>query len=159
MNIELMSVEFVRLAISRTDYLVPHINDNDREPSWDGDVEVYRKAGDTHAKSDLILKVPVQIKGHKEANLRKQSIHYAVELSDLRNFLNMGGTTFIVVYVDDEGEKNQIYYNTLLPFELKRIISKYGEQKTKQIALNNGMQTLNFKSSQTPSSFHCLVVI
>ena len=56
-NIEAMGVDFIRLAINRTDYLVAHINDNDREPSWDGDVEVYRNAGNTHAKSDLILKV------------------------------------------------------------------------------------------------------
>ncbi|MEE0808200.1 MAG: DUF4365 domain-containing protein, partial [Acutalibacteraceae bacterium] len=99
MNVEMMGVGFAKLAIAKTDYLVPHINDNDKEPSWDGDVEVYRKAGDTHAKSDLMLKVPVQIKGHKENNLRKQSIKYQIALSDLRNYLNAGGTTFMVVYV------------------------------------------------------------
>ena len=135
MNIEMLGVEFVRLAINKTDYLVQHINDNDREPSWDGDVEVYRKAGNTHAKADLILKVPVQIKGHVAENLRKQSISYSVELSDLRNYLNAGGTTFIVVYIDKEGEKSQIYYNTLLPYELKRLVCKYGEQKSKNIVL------------------------
>lgn len=63
MNVEMMGVEFVRLAISKTDYLVQNINDNDREPSWDGNVEVYRKAGDVHSKEDLTLKVPVQVKG------------------------------------------------------------------------------------------------
>lgn len=135
MNIEMMGVDYVRLAIAKTDYLVPHINDNDREPSWDGDVEVYRKAGNTHAKADLILKVPVQVKGCIESNLKKQSITYPVELSDLRNYLNAGGTTFLVVYVDEEGEKHQIYYNTLLPYELKRLVSKYGEQKTKSIEM------------------------
>lgn len=135
MNIEMMAVQHVRLAIAKTDYLVPHINDNDREPSWDGDVEVYRKAGDTHSKEDLVLKVPVQIKGHKTANLKKQSIAYSVELSDLRNYLNAGGTTFLVVYVDEDGENNKIYYCNLLPFELKRLVNKFGEQKTKQITL------------------------
>lgn len=135
MNIEAMGVDFIRLAINRTDYLVAHINDNDREPSWDGDVEVYRNAGNTHAKSDLILKVPVQVKGHIESNLRKQSITYPVELSDLRNYLNAGGTIFMVVYVDEDGDRSQIYYNTLLPFELKRLVGKYGEQKTKKIEL------------------------
>lgn len=134
-NIEMMGVEFVRLAIAKTDYLVPHINDNDREPSWDGDVEVYRKAGNTHSKADLILKVPVQVKGRIESNLKKQSITYPVELSDLRNYLNAGGTTFLVVYVDEEGERSQIYYSNLLPFELKRLVSKHGEQKTKNIEL------------------------
>lgn len=131
----MMGVSFVRLAISKTDFLVQHINDNDREPSWDGDVEVYRKAGDTHAKDDLILRVPIQVKGHKENNLKKKTIKYSVELSDLRNYLNEGGTVFIVVYVDEDGDNCQIYYNTLLPFELRRLVSKYGEQKSKQIVL------------------------
>lgn len=135
MNVEMMGVEFVRLAISKTDYLVQNINDNDREPSWDGNVEVYRKAGDIHSKEDLTLKVPVQVKGHKENNLKKKSITYSVELSDLRNYLNVGGTTFLVVYVNEDGEKSQIYYNNLLPFELKRMINKYGHQKTKRITL------------------------
>lgn len=131
MNVEMMGVEFVRLAISKTDYLVQNINDNDREPSWDGNVEVYRKAGDVHSKEDLTLKVPVQVKGHKENNLKKKSITYSVDLSDLRNYLNVGGTTFLVVYVNEDGEKSQIYYNNLLPFELKRMINNYGHQKNK----------------------------
>ena len=135
MNVELMGVEFVKLAIAKTDYLVPNINDNDREPSWDGNVEVYRKAGDFHSKDDLIIKVPIQVKGHKENNVKKKSINYSVEISDLRNYLSAGGTTFIVVYVTDDGEKSQIYYNNLLPFELKRLINKYGHQKTKRITL------------------------
>ena len=89
MNCEMQGVNYVKLAISKTDYLVPHINENDREPSWDGDVEVYRKAGDVHSKVDLILKVPVQIKGHKEDNLCKEKISYPVEYDDLQNYLNI----------------------------------------------------------------------
>ena len=141
MDVEMMSVSFVQLAISKTDFLVAHINSNDREPSWDGDVEVYRKAGSTHAKDDLILKVPIQIKGHIASNLKKQSITFPIELSDLRNYLNAGGTTFLVVYVDEEGMNHQIYYNTLLPFELRKLVSKHGEQKTKSIEMRMLPQT------------------
>ena len=53
----------------------------------------------------------------------------------MRNYLNIGGTTFLVVYVDEDDEKSQIYYNTLLPFELKKLVGRYGEQKTKNIEL------------------------
>lgn len=131
----MLGVSFVKIALGKTDYVVPHINDNDKEPSWDGDVEVYRKAGDNHSKSELILKVPVQIKGHKENNLKKKSIKYPIAMSDLRNYLNAGGTTFMVVYVDEAGEKSQIYYETLLPYELKRLINKCGHQQSKRIEL------------------------
>ena len=80
MNCEMMGVSFVRLAISKTDYLVEHINNNDKEPSWDGDIEVYSKAGDVHSKSDLILKVPVQVKGHKAKNLQKKLLVFLLNM-------------------------------------------------------------------------------
>lgn len=135
MNCEMQGVSHIRLAISKTDYLVPHINDNDREPSWDGDVEVYRKAGDVHAKADLILKVPVQVKGHKAKSLKKQSIKFPVEYADIENFLHMGGTIFFVVYVDEEGEHHRIYYTEFLPYDLKRILQKRDGKTTKSIEM------------------------
>ena len=135
MKIEMMGVNFVRLALGRTDYLVPNINENDREPSWDGNVEVYRKAGHTHNKEDLILRVPIQVKGHINNNLKKKTITYSVDISDLRNYLNDGGTVFLVVYIDEKGEHSQIYYNRLLPYDLRKIIDKYGHQKSKRITL------------------------
>ena len=135
MNCEMQGVNYVKLAISKTDYLVPHINENDREPSWDGDVEVYRKAGDVHSKADLILKVPVQIKGHKENNLCKEKISYPVEYDDLQNYLNMGGTVFLVVYVDEEGENHRIYYAEFLPYVLKKLLKKQKGRKTKNISM------------------------
>lgn len=137
MNIELMGVTFLKLAIGRNDYLVPHINDGDREPSWDGDIEVYRKPGNVHSKGDLVLKVPIQVKGHAVPQLpRKNTISYSIETSDLRNYLNAGGTMFFVVYVDETGNNHQIYYASLLPFELKQTLDKYGEQKKRNMPLS-----------------------
>ena len=130
-----MGVNIVRIALGKTDYLVPNINENDREPSWDGNVEVYHKAGNTHNKEDLILRVTIQVKGHISSNLRKKTISYSVDIADFRNYLNDGGTVFLVVYTDEEGERSQIYYNSLLPYDLRKIIDKYGHQKTKRITL------------------------
>ncbi len=137
MNIEMLGVNHVKTAIAKTDYLVPHINDNDREPSWDGDIEVYKKPGNVHAKADLILKVPIQVKGHVSKNLKKKTISYPVEFADMENYLNMGGTVFLVVYVDESGDKYRIYYAEFLPFELKRIIRSNEEKraKTKNITM------------------------
>ena len=70
MDSEKIATNHVELAISKTGHLVSHINSNDKEPSWDGDVEVYKKSGHVHAKADLILKVPVQVKGHIKPNLK-----------------------------------------------------------------------------------------
>lgn len=136
MNTEIMAVSFLRIAIGKNDYLVPHINEGDREPSWDGDIEVYRKPGKNHSKSDLVLKVPVQVKGHSVPSLpRKHTTSYPIEISDLRNYLNAGGTIFFVVYVDETGSNNQIYYSSLLPYELKKTLDKYGDQKKRNMPL------------------------
>lgn len=131
----MQGVSYVKLAISKTDYLVPHINENDREPSWDGNIEVYHKAGDVHAKKDLILKVPVQIKGHKENDLSKDIISYRVESTDMQNYLNIGGTMFLVVYVDEEGENHRIYYAEFLPYGLKKLLRDNSGKKTKSISM------------------------
>ena len=125
MDSEKIATNHVELAISKADHLVSHINSNDKEPSWDGDVEVYKKSGHVHAKADLILKVPVQVKGHIKPNLKKKSIKYSIQYSDLRNYLYVGGTIFFVVYLDDEDEHHTIYYVGLLPFDLKKMLKDH----------------------------------
>lgn len=131
MNSEMLAVNYINIALATTDYLIPHINSNDKEPSWDGDVEVYKRAGDVHKKSDLILKVPVQIKGHKSDNLEKTKITFPVSYEDMQNYLEIGGTIFIVVYVGENGKDNRIFYAELLPYELKRLIKKHEGKDTK----------------------------
>ena len=125
MDSEKIATNHVELAISKADHLVSHINSNDKEPSWDGDVEVYKKSGHVHAKADLILKVPVQVKGHIKPNLKKKSIKYSIQYSDLRNYLYVGGTIFFVVYFDEEDEYHTIYYVGLLPFDLKKMLKDH----------------------------------
>lgn len=125
MDSEKIATNHVELAISKADHLVSHINSNDKEPSWDGDVEVYKKSGHVHAKADLILKVPVQVKGHIKPNLKKKSIKYSIQYSDLRNYLYVGGTIFFVVYFDEEDERHTIYYVGLLPFDLKKMLKDH----------------------------------
>lgn len=121
----MLGISFLQIALGKTDHLVAHINTNDKEPSWDGDVEVYSKAGHVHAKSDLLLKVPVQVKGHCKPNLKKKSIKYSIQYADLRNYLYVGGTIFFVVYVNDSGDRAAIYYVKLLPYDLKKYLKTY----------------------------------
>lgn len=125
MNSEMLGLSYLQIALGKTDHLVAHINSNDKEPSWDGDVEVYRKAGHVHAKADLILKVPVQVKGHCKPNLKKKSIKYSIQYADLKNYLAIGGTIFFVIYINDSGDKAAIYYVDLLPYDLKKHLKAY----------------------------------
>ena len=133
MDIEQIGTSTISRVIAKSDYIVANVAEKDKGPSWDGNLEVYRKAGNNHAKTDLIITIPIQVKGHIENNLRKKSITYPVSIADMRNFLQMGGTVFFVVYTDEEGEKDQIYYLPLLPFEMKKILAKHGHQQTKNM--------------------------
>ncbi len=72
MDIEKIAVDTVDLAISKSDYLVSNIHKGDREPSWDGDIEVYTKAGSNHRKEDLVIRIPVQVKGMISDHLKKK---------------------------------------------------------------------------------------
>lgn len=136
MNTEIMAVSFLKLAIAKTAYLVPHINEGDREPSWDGDIEVYSRPGAHHSKADLVQKVPIQVKGRSVVKIsQKKTTSFPIDISDLQNFLTAGGTIFFVIDVDKTGDHAQIYYSCLLPYELRKILAKYGKQKTRNMPL------------------------
>ena len=131
----MIAISALQKKISQTNYLVPYLNSKDKGPSWDGEIYVYGNPDDKHPKSDLIGKVPVQIKGHKAKQIHKEKIKFQAEVSDLRNYLKDGGVIYFVVYFDENGENECIYYVILLPFELKRMLKNAGNQKTKTIVL------------------------
>lgn len=126
---ETLGTSAVERLISRTDYLVPYISKKDKEPSWDGFIYAYHHASNNHPKDDLVGRAPVQVKGTENP----VSTSYTVDISDLRNYLEDGGTIFFVVYITDNDEA--VYYECLLPFELKQILKKHGEQNTYSIHL------------------------
>lgn len=134
MDLETLSVSEINKVISKSDYLVSHINTNDKEPSWDGDIEVYTSPGDNHKKTDLLLKVPVQVKGTQKDCLTEGTIQYSVQYSDLENYLHRGGTMFFVVYIDSSGDNSQIYFAEFLPYNIKHFLNNRKEgAKTKNI--------------------------
>lgn len=141
MDIETMAVTAVESIVAKTDNLVPRIPKKDKDLSWDGHIEVYHiikkngKIVSSHKKENLILNVPVQVKGHVAKNLKKKKVTFSMEIADIRNYLYAGGTIFFVVYMDEEAEKSKIYYVALLPYDLKRILKKYGNQKKKSLEL------------------------
>lgn len=133
-SIEIIATDAVRDRIAHTDYLVPFINENDKEPSWDGSIYAYKHKGDNHPKSDLAGKVLVQIKGKRlQRRIKKKRPTYPVEISDLRNYLQEGGTVFFVVFIVNED--TLIYYNCLLPYDLKKILRNHSKQKKVNITL------------------------
>jgi len=120
MDIEKLATSAVINSISETDYLSAFINSNDKEPSWDGQIYVYRNKN--KSKDNLVARVAVQVKGKQCNNISETKISYSINMSDLRNYYNDGGVIFFVVLIKNANEK-KILYVDLLPVKLKRLLS------------------------------------
>lgn len=134
MDIEKIATSSIKNLISRSSYLEPIINDNDKTPVWDGDIFVYRTKDRNKRNENLIGRVPVQVKGHEvetieDTNLK--NIKFRVDKEDMRKYIMDGGVIYFVVYIDKNTEK--IFYNSLLPLDLERLMKKYSQQKTFEI--------------------------
>ncbi|WP_099157085.1 hypothetical protein [Virgibacillus ndiopensis] len=107
------------------------INENDKTPSWDGEIFVYHKLGKnkSYKKSNLDGKVPIQVKGKEVKKLQGDSIKYRLHKDDLNNYYKDGGAIFFVVEFTDP-LNTKIYYASLLPFDLKQILKEMGIKKS-----------------------------
>ncbi len=115
-NIEQTAVAELTRALSRLDYVSTDFNQNDKTPSWDGFILLYKSKFDK--KSELIKRIPIQIKGHYQKPPYAREIIYSTEVADLENFYQDNGAILFVVYVDDSGN-SIIYYNDLTKFKLE----------------------------------------
>lgn len=138
MDIEKVATSSIENLISRNSYLKPIIDNNDKTPVWDGDVFVYRTKDRNKSNNDLIGRVPVQVKGYEVEridNINLKNIKFRVDKEDMQKYLTDGGVIYFVVYVDKNTEK--IFYNSLLPLDLARLMKKYSQQKTFEIELKS----------------------
>lgn len=131
-TIEILSVNAVRDSIAVTGVLDPIINENDKEPSWDGNVNVYKNK--TKKKNDIIGKMPVQVKGKECDDHSKDDISYSMSVADLNNY-RFNGCVLFVVYIGDNGSSKKIYYNDLTPIKLRNVLNKSKGQKSATVRL------------------------
>ena len=131
--IETLAVNFVKDKLVLCNHLTPFISDNDKEPSWDGFIYIYNT--NKKSKDDIFGRVPVQVKGKlvKKKDFAKKQITYSVKTADLRNYLNEGGTLFLVVYLSENGENKKIYYSELTPIRIRKILDVSPSAKSRSI--------------------------
>ena len=142
--IELLSVNAVRDSIATSDFLEPFIQDNDKEPSWDGSVYIYKDK--SRKKCYLNGRLSVQVKGTENDDLTPASIKYPISTIDLKNYLYDGGTIYFVVRVNHEGTLKQIYYVELTPIKIRILLSEAKDKKTKSVELKKFPNDSNSKA-------------
>ena len=126
--IEQRAVLAVENALVKCPYIHPYLSANDRTPSWDGYVLVYRDTSEQ--KSALMGNSTVQIKGTTCARRELDTVLYSVSTVDLKNYHRDGGTIYFVVTVDLQTGNDKVYYCRLLPFDLQEWIAKAADQKS-----------------------------
>ena len=131
--IETLSINAVKNSIVTCEYLSQYINDNDKEPSWDGAVYIY---GDKNKTKDKLKgRMPVQIKGTECSDFYKEQISFQMSTVDLRNYLYDGGCILFVVYIGNGGLTSKIYYVELTPIKLRQLLFESKEQGSKAVYL------------------------
>ena len=121
------------------------INNNDKDPSWDGFIYLY--TNEDLKVENIKYRIPVQVKGKNneellEKGLTKGKVYYPVEYKHLKKYFEDGGIVYFVIVISDYGEKKAIFYNALTTIKLKRILKELvnkrkvlKEDSTKNITL------------------------
>lgn len=136
MDYESLAVDAVDRVVSKSDYLESFIVKKEKGPCLDGVILVYNKGGDNHSKENIQGRIPVQIKGKKKSAKFIKNPSYSIETSDLRNFLQRGGAVLFVVLIDENGD-DSIYYRSLLPYDIKRLLQIAKNRKSKTVQLQS----------------------
>lgn len=122
----------LRSVLLRCPTLAAYISENDKTPSWDGQVFVY--GSKEQKKSDGIMVVPVQVKGTAK-KLLGNSASFTCEVSDLKVWMRNGGCMLFLISVDLENQTHRIYYSGLQVYDLKKELESARHHKSRTIQL------------------------
>ena len=118
-RIELVSVNVLERALLKCPRIRPDLRVNDKTPSFDGKLYLYRSH--EWRNNNIGYELPVQIKG-KNKIIHSSVTNYQLEITYLQNFLQKGGCMFFLVAIDWEFKKDKIFYAALTPQELDNIL-------------------------------------
>ena len=132
-RIEESATTALKAALLGCPILDSYIGSNDKTPSWDGTVFVYKS--EKTKKENLAGRVPIQIKGTEKV-IVSDTATFSCSVADLNNYYKDGGCVFFLIRVDLSSGNSRIFYKTLLVVDLDKIIKGAGKQKTSTIHLN-----------------------
>ncbi|MEZ5198373.1 MAG: hypothetical protein R2764_18895 [Bacteroidales bacterium] len=149
----------VKDSLSMTDTLSQFIKENDKTPSWDGEVLIYKS--NRTDKKDIIGKVTVQVKGEMADNINREECSFSVDMADLVNYKNDGGTIYFVVLIDKKNpSKRKTFYDALTPLKIGNYIESHKNQNSRVIKLKRlpgdkySIQTIFYNFYQDSNKQH-----
>lgn len=134
-KIEETAVRAIKEVLEQSEYLKTHISEEDKLPSWDGEIFIYSQ---TNLKKEYLTHtIKIQVKGRFKQKLTNEDIiKYPADIRDLRNYARDGGVIYFVVEMTDT-RNYRVYYASLLPFYLVNVLRV---EELKQKTLSIGLQ-------------------
>ena len=119
-------------------YVLPSLNSQEKGMAYDGYFTLF-----VDGKQDVKhhgLRCNVQVKGREvpSKELERKTVSFQVDMDMLKIYQKEGGVLYFVVcmsFEDEDETRAQAFYKKLLPFDIKEIIEKKGEQKSASIKL------------------------
>ena len=108
-----------------------NIVQRDKLPIWDGEIYLYDSEEQTKENVRGVIKVQIKSTANYKSNTKAK---YTIETSDLRAYLNVGGSAFFVIHVN--GCQRELFYKALDAVSITKILESAKEQKTKTIELS-----------------------
>ena len=146
--IENVGISYLNIFLSKTKYILPIINRMEKYPMWDGELLLYKS--DKKINSDLICRVPVQVKSEETSKpdiIKSNTAKYSVDKNCLIRYADDGGVLFIKIVYDVNGN-HKIYMNLLLKADIIELINKSKpNSKTKTInipSINNAEEVVTY---------------
>jgi hypothetical protein len=128
-KIERDGITALQNFLSQSDIFEPKIKDNDKYPSWDGEIIIHHSPN--HTKNN-IKRIPVQVKSTNRQWYENET--FPIEKVDLNNYLNEGGIIFIrPIFISTT--EYAIFIKILLPRNIQPLLET-NRKKSKSISID-----------------------
>lgn len=112
----------------------PFLNENDKEPCWDGHLYVFSDV--TKKKEFLVGRIPVQVKGKVVSNFITKKYKYPIDIRDLNAYKN-DPTIYVVCQLKENSKGYKLFYRSLLPETIKNLLKGKNGQKSISVLLHD----------------------
>lgn len=130
-EIEERATNAIRTFFERSKVVSTFINDNDREPFWDGHLYLYD--GQIRDKEHFRGRVPAQVKGKTMSVIKDEGFTYPIKKVDLRAYLKEGVAYFVV---QETEEAKEIFCHLLTPLKIKALLNKNSDIDSVSVEMN-----------------------
>lgn len=127
-EIEDKALNYLKSFIEDSTRISQYLDDNDKEPSWDGHLYLY--SGEGKCKKHFLGRVPVQVKGTEVERFQIKKWKFRLEKADLKAYLNEP-TFFIVCQIKKGSKERKLFYRELLPDTVKTLLKDMGKKESR----------------------------